>query len=171
MCGNSAATRTRNFSAMFFRIFISLGAFCALAAAVTPYSVRMADSLIARNTTLGLDDSGDPKTTYEDGVIERALEMVYNATGDSTYYAYQKSGVDNIINSSGGLLDYNLTEYTLDDMRLGQEFLYLWQQTGEAKYKNAADTLRRQLDTHPRNSDGLYSSRVTNADPNLLGPR
>jgi rhamnogalacturonyl hydrolase YesR len=148
---------------MVLRILTTLSALCALAMAANPYSVLMADSVIARNTSLGLDDSGKPKTTYEDGVIERALQMVYNNTGDSKYYTFQKWGVDNIIDSTGKLLDYSLSIYTLDDMRLGQEFLYLWQKTGQVKYKNAADTLRKQLNTHPRNKDGfLPSSRHKN---------
>jgi unsaturated rhamnogalacturonyl hydrolase len=153
---------------MVFRIFVAHCALSLLVAAATPYSVRMADSLITRNTSLGLDDSGDPKMSYEHGVVERALEMVYNATGNYKYYAYQKWGVDNIIDSSGRLMDYNLTEYTLDDMRLGPEFLYLWQKTGEAKYKNAADTLRRQLDTHPRNSDSRYPYHSSNSDADVV---
>lgn len=141
---------------MALRILGSLCTFAALSVAAKPYSVLMADSVIARNTTLGLDASGAPKTDYQHGVIERALEMVYNATGDSKYYAYQKWGVDNIIDSAGKLLDYSLSDYILDDLRLGQEFLYLWLKTGEAKYKTAANTLRNQLNTQPRNKDGGF---------------
>ncbi|KAI5853682.1 putative cell wall glycosyl hydrolase YteR [Tricharina praecox] len=136
------------------------------ATAATPYSQLMLDSVIARSTPLGLNAAGKVTTTYEHGVIERALQMVYNVTGDSKYYNYQKKGVDNIIDSNGKLLDYDLTVYTLDDMRLGQEFLHLYRMTGQAKYKNAADTLRKQINVQPRNSEGGYWHR--NVYPNQM---
>lgn len=52
--------------------------------------------------------------------------MVYNVTGNATYLSYLKTGVDNIMNSAGTLLDYDLDYYTLDDVRLGPEFIYMW---------------------------------------------
>lgn len=63
--------------------------------------------------------------TYDHAVLERALQMVYNRTGNATYFNYLKMGVDNIVNSAGTLLDYDLDYYTLDDVRLGPEFIYL----------------------------------------------
>ncbi|KAL7275922.1 hypothetical protein RUND412_001114 [Rhizina undulata] len=144
-------------------IFLSAAcvAFAKGISAARPYSTWMADSVIARDTPLGLDSSGAAYTTYEHGVMERALEYVYNKTGNVTYYNYMKQGVDNIIDSSGNLLDYDLDYYTLDDVRLGPEFLYLYQETGEAKYKAAADTLRLQLASQPRNNEGGFWHRST----------
>lgn len=89
------------------------------------YSTWMADSVIARKTPLGKDASGNIFVTYEHGVFERALEMVYNKTRNATYYNYLKTGIDNIVGSTGTILDYSLEYYTLDDVRLGPEFIYL----------------------------------------------
>ncbi|PWW74444.1 Glycoside Hydrolase Family 105 protein, partial [Tuber magnatum] len=99
--------------------------------------------------------------SYEHGVMERALQMVYNATGNDTYYTYLKTGVDNLISPTGALLDYNLTYYTLDDIRLGPEFLYLYLNTGQIKYKTAAETLRLQIQSQPRNEEGGMWHRST----------
>jgi len=126
-----------------------------------PLSEQMAASVIARHTLLGLNAEGAPLTTYEHGVFERALEMIFNKTENSTYYEYLKTGVDNLISNNGTLLDYNFTEFTLDDLRLGPEFVYLYERTGEEKYKAAADTLRNQLNSQPRNPDGGFWHRVT----------
>lgn len=95
-------------------------------AGAKPYSQWMADSVIARKTPLGKNAAGSVLMTYDHGVFERALEMVYNVTGNATYLSYLKTGVDNIMNSAGTLLDYDLDYYTLDDVRLGPEFIYMW---------------------------------------------
>lgn len=85
----------------------------------------MADSAIARKTPLGKDASGSILVTYEHAVFERALEMVYNKTQNATYYNYLKAGIDNVVGPTGKILDYSLEYYTLDDVRLGPEFIYL----------------------------------------------
>ncbi|KAG0635067.1 cell wall glycosyl hydrolase YteR [Tuber brumale] len=125
------------------------------------YSQLLANSVIARNTPLGKTSTGAVLTSYEHGIMERALQMVYNATGNDAYYTYHKTGVDNIISSAGTLLDYNLTYYTLDDIRLGPEFLYLHLRTGQVKYKTAAETLRLQIQSQPRNAEGGMWHRST----------
>ncbi|RPA89113.1 glycoside hydrolase family 105 protein [Choiromyces venosus 120613-1] len=96
------------------------------------YSQLLTSSVIARNTPLDKDSTGAILKAYEHGVMERALAMVYNKTGNATYYNYLKSDIDNLISPSGVLLDYNLTYYTLDDVRLGPEFLYLYLSTGSS---------------------------------------
>jgi len=121
----------------------------------------MSASVIARHTLLGITADGAPFTTYEHGVFERALEMVFNNTGNTTYFDYLKTGVDNLISDNGTLLDYNFTEFTLDDLRLGPEFIYLFEVTGQEKYRAAADELRNQLNEQPRNQDGGFWHRVT----------
>ncbi|KAG0123944.1 putative cell wall glycosyl hydrolase YteR [Tuber indicum] len=149
---------------MKFTIFIT-AAIPVLALSLTAqcakYSQLLANSVIARNTPLGKTGTGAVLTSYEHGVMERALQMVYNATGDDTYYTHHKTGVDNIISATGTLLDYNLTYYTLDDIFLGPEFLYLHIRTGQAKYETATETLRLQIQPQPRNAGGGMWHRST----------
>jgi rhamnogalacturonyl hydrolase YesR len=88
------------------------------------FSVRGAETILLRNYASGLKD-GKPFTNYEHGVGWRALEMVFNATGDVRYKDHIKSGADNIVTSEGDILDYDLTYYTLDDVRVGESLIYL----------------------------------------------
>ncbi|KAF8848156.1 putative unsaturated glucuronyl hydrolase [Acephala macrosclerotiorum] len=130
----------------------------AAVAAVCPsplYSVQGANTIVSRDYAQGLRN-GEPFITYEHGVAWRALEMVYNATQNASYVEHIRSGVDNIVTAEGGLEDYNLTYYTLDDIRIGETLIYLNRETGESKYKPAADLLRSQLDTNPRNTQGGF---------------
>jgi len=89
-----------------------------------PLSVKGANTIVSRQYANGLK-SGAPFITYEHGVAWRALEMVYNATGNSSYLNHMTTSVNNIVTSSGGLNDYSLTYYTLDDIRIGETLIYL----------------------------------------------
>ncbi|KAG8959530.1 hypothetical protein FRC03_007871 [Tulasnella sp. 419] len=121
----------------------------------------MADSVIARGEGQGRDSSGKAFITYEHGVFQRSLEMLYNKTSNATYYNYIKTGLDRIVTSSGGLNDYSLTYYTLDDIRLGEGIIFLHQKTGQSKYKTAADTFQKQLYQQPRTNAGAFWHRST----------
>jgi len=110
------------------RLMSILGAVAtASAAAVCPsprMSVKGADTILLRDYAQGLKN-GAAFVTYEHGVAWRALEMVYNATQNASYTDHITSGVDNLVTSSGGLNDYDLTYYTLDDIRIGETLIYL----------------------------------------------
>ena len=90
------------------------------------YSTWLADSVIARGQGHGLSGT-TPVLTYEHGVFQHALEMLYARTGNVTYYNYIKSGLDNIVDSSGNFKSglYSLTYYSLDPIRVGPSFLYM----------------------------------------------
>ncbi|KAI6710530.1 hypothetical protein JHW43_006971 [Diplocarpon mali] len=145
-------------------------------------SVLSADTFLLREYALGLNAEAEPYVNYEHGTAWRALEMVYNATGDPRYLAHIHQGVDNIVTADGGLNDYNLTYYTLDDVRIGETLIYLFAQAdwgyeiperGGAYEKPAAnsvdcpsglggmeiaDPLAAQ---NPRNSQGGFWHRST----------
>jgi len=89
-----------------------------------PWSAWMAESAMARGQGNGLGSDGKPFITYEHGVFQRALESLYNKTSETKYLDYFRQGVDRIVNDDGSLNSYNLTFYTIDDIRLGQGFIY-----------------------------------------------
>ncbi|KAJ7883396.1 glycoside hydrolase family 105 protein [Mycena olivaceomarginata] len=68
-----------------------------------------------------------------------------------------KRGVDNIVFPNGTIHDdYNFAAFSQDPVRTGPTFIYLFEQTGQAKYKTAADTFRRQLNGQPRTAQGQF---------------
>lgn len=146
-----------------FAILPLLASICIAApsAAATKYSTLLANSVIDRHTPLGQDYNGKPVHSYEHGVLERSFEMLFNLTGDTKYNSYLKAGIDNTMDATGKFLAYNATLYSLDDIRLGQSILYLYESTGEEKYKIAADTLRKQINDQPRNYEGGFWHRST----------
>ncbi|KAF8532334.1 glycosyl hydrolase [Trichophaea hybrida] len=97
--------------------------------------------------------------SYEDAVIEHSFQMVYESTGDRKYFKYMINGVDNIIDPSGNLLNYTDTQFSLDNLSFGHVFLYLWQATGDKRFKTVVETLRKQLEIQPRNREGGFWHR------------
>ncbi|KAL2863128.1 glycoside hydrolase family 88/105 protein [Aspergillus lucknowensis] len=96
---------------------------------------------------------------YAYAVLYTGVELAYNKTGDPAYFDYVKTQIDGVLNDDGSFVDPIDETLSLDDIRIGINFLWLWTETGEEKYKVAADYLRHQLDYTPRNEDGGFWHR------------
>jgi unsaturated rhamnogalacturonyl hydrolase len=93
---------------------------------------------------------------YVTGTVLVGFIELYKKTGNVTYYNYVKNTVDYVINSSGAISGYKLTDYNIDQVKEGCAVLYLYNQTGASNYKIAIDTLRKQLLGQPRTSEGGF---------------
>lgn len=100
------------------RYFILLTVVCSTYAA-KPLSQWVADSAISRGQADGTSVS------YETGTFQRALYALYLKSGNSTYYNYIKTATDRTVTSTGSVPDFFLTDYQLDDLKLGESFVYL----------------------------------------------
>lgn len=89
------------------------------------YSEWVASSAIARGQGNGLDSSGKPTDSYEHGAFQRALTHLYEKTANKTYLNYIQAGLDNIITSSGSIQGYKASDYTLDNLRIGESIVQL----------------------------------------------
>ncbi|KAF9527223.1 glycoside hydrolase family 105 protein [Crepidotus variabilis] len=121
------------------------------------YAEWAADSAIRRKQGNGLDTSGSAIVSYEHGELQWGLRQLYEKTGNKTYYNYIVTGANNIVYDNGTVHgSYTISEYTLDPVRTGPTFLYLYQQTKQQKWKTAADTFKTQLNGHPRTAQGQF---------------
>ncbi|KAG7095198.1 hypothetical protein E1B28_005974 [Marasmius oreades] len=121
------------------------------------YAVWAADSAIARKQGNGLTAQGAAIISYEHGELQWGLRLLFERTGNRTYFDYIQSGVDNVVTADGTPHgSYTLTDYVLDPLRVGPTFLYLYKQTKQTKYKAAADVFRSQLNSHPRTAEGQF---------------
>jgi rhamnogalacturonyl hydrolase YesR len=95
------------------------------AARPTSDAVWAADSIMSRGQGHGLDSSNRLTVSYEHGEFQWALRLLYERTGNKTYFDYIQSGVDNIVTSNGTVQKYAISDYTLDPVRVGPTFIYL----------------------------------------------
>lgn len=114
------------------------------------YTVRMAESIMGRNP------SSYGSWNYETGTVLRGFEELYKVSGDERFFNYVKNTVDAAINSNGTISYYTMSEYNLDQIKEGSLALYLYEETGDERYRIAADTLNRQLANHPTTREGGY---------------
>lgn len=93
---------------------------------------------------------------YELGTMLVGFQQLYEATGDERYYEFIKRNMDEFIEEDGSILTYTVEEYNLDQVNSGKLLFMLYERTGDARYREAARTLRRQLAEHPRTEEGGF---------------
>ena len=79
--------------------------------------------------------------------------LVYQRTRDPRYLTYVQTWVDGNLNPDGTIKNaLNALDYMLPGILL----LALHKETNEPKYKTAAESIRKRLDTYPRTADGGF---------------
>ncbi|MGN0779133.1 MAG: glycoside hydrolase family 105 protein [Aristaeellaceae bacterium] len=110
----------------------------------------MADSLMARTGPL------TRVWTYENAVVWRGLEEVWRLTGDGRYFEAIREALDTFVDAQGNIRTYAYETFNLDNICSGRQLLLMYRETGEERYRLAADRLREQLAHHPRTTDGGF---------------
>ncbi|TGE26073.1 glycoside hydrolase family 88 protein [Hymenobacter aquaticus] len=95
---------------------------------------------------------------YEQGLMLKALERVWNRTGDAKYFTYIQKDLDQFVREDGSIRTYKLEDYNLDNLTTGHALLTLSQTSvpKAEKYSKAAQQLRKQLDGQPRTKEGGF---------------
>jgi len=137
-----------NIKLLFFSSLIFL--FSVSCFADKPMSVLFADSEISRHPDIYA------RWDYVTGTVLKAFENVWIKSGDKKYYDYIKKTVDAVVTEDGKIDGYDIHEYNIDQIAEGRAILMLYKQTGEEKYKKAAQLLREQFKNHPRTSEGGF---------------
>jgi unsaturated rhamnogalacturonyl hydrolase len=114
----------------------------------TDWSVAMVESTMTRYTPASIGGWSYPVGLYLLGQYQ-----VYQRTHDARYLAYVKSWVDRFVDAGGTI---NQSFNSLDSMLAGRLLVVLATETGDARYRTAAATIRDRLKTYPRTSDGGF---------------
>ena len=125
---------------------------------VAPWSVRMAESEMKRTPDpLMLDANPNPRWEYTPGLVLKAMQHVYERTGDQRYWNYILGYYDKMIAPDGTIGGgYKLEDYNIDRINPGKPLFALYEKTKNEKYRKAIETLRRQMRDHPRVSQGGF---------------
>ncbi|WP_311181710.1 glycoside hydrolase family 88/105 protein [Hymenobacter volaticus] len=126
--------------------------------AAKPLSQRMADSFMAEYPdSLGPAKSKAARWGYEQGVMLKAVERVWQHTGDKRYFNYVRKVLDYSVQPDGSILGYKMEDYNVDYIPTGRSVLTMSQQfPKEEKYRKAADLLRKQISNQPRTQEGGF---------------
>lgn len=119
----------------------------------------MADSFIRQHPdSIVIGNNKAARWDYEQGLILKAFERVWNRTADARYYTYIVKDLDQFVRKDGSIRTYKAEDYNIDNMPTGRALLMVGQQTqpGRDKYLKAAALLRQQLANQPRNAEGGF---------------
>ncbi len=126
-------------------------------AAPLEWSVRMAQSEMARRgDNLAWREGGRAKWDYTAGLFTLSLLKLDQRVPDPRYLEFAKTAIGSFITPDGGIRGYKVEDYNIDKINPGKTVLALWKLTNEERYRKCAELLRRQLDTHPRTSEGGF---------------
>lgn len=124
-----------------------------------PYSVRMVESEITRMPEAWMIDfNTTPKWNYTHGLELSAMVQTaeqYPEISDQVWN-YTMTYCDSMINADGSINKYKKTNYTLDHVNAGKLLFYVYDKTGDARFKTAMDTIYSQLQSHPRVAEGGF---------------
>lgn len=122
-------------------------------AGMMDWGVQVADSIMARwPDPLTLTRKG---WEYNNGIILHGIEKIYQNTGDIRYFNYIKQWVDYYLETG------TYRTENLDHIQPGMLLLFLYEETGEEKYRKAAQDHWASFADRPRNANGGFWHKTT----------
>lgn len=106
-----------------------------------------------------MEDFGEKinvKWQYDAGLALIGFENVYEACGDERYRKYIDVFFDRFIKEDGSIETYNPEVCNIDHINCGKNLFYLYEKTGEERYKKAIELLASQLKIQPKTKSGAY---------------
>jgi len=94
-------------------------------------------------------------------LILKAIEARWRVDHDPRLLEFIRTYIDAFIGPDGAIATYRGDEYNLDQVNPGKNLFFLWETTGEPRYRVAIETLRDQLRNHPRTeSRGFWHKKI-----------
>ncbi len=121
------------------------------------WSDRVIHSVMERNPEAWMIDfSPRPRWQYPNGLVLKAIWTVGVHRGNQDYLDYVQGYYDKLITDDGQIQTYQLKSYNIDNINPGKALIDLYLHDPQPRYKTAIQTLRRQMETHPRTSEGGF---------------
>lgn len=126
------------------------------------WSERMAQSVMHRFSEAWQAENADkPEWDYKIGLLLTSFEQLYRKTKEEKYKTYILSYTNKMIQDDGSILNYDFNSFNIDLINPGKILFFAYEQTNDNKYLKALETLRKQLEEHPRtNSGGFWHKKI-----------
>jgi len=115
---------------------------------------RRGDSLSLSGTDLF--DEHAANWTYTTGLLMQAMDDLSIATGNPLYAEYARRTMDSFITDDGSIETYDADSFNIDHINSGKMLQRMYAENQDPKYRAAIDSLARQLENHPRTSEGAF---------------
>lgn len=94
--------------------------------------------------------------SYTTGLLTLAMDRVGEFLDTGTYRTFARNTIASFISPDGTIASYDVSEYNIDKINSGKMLLRLYEDTGEERFRLAADQLLGQMKAHPRTSQGAF---------------
>lgn len=123
-----------------------------------PEATLLATQHIARfpDPWLMRKSDGEYAWSYTHGLVLYGMEKLYLLHGDETLADYIKTYADHFVDNEGNIDTLRLTEFNIDSINAGKMLFFLFERTGDERYRLAMDKLRLQLQWQPRTHTGGF---------------
>ncbi len=137
-----------------------------LYASSTSWAVDFSNAIIQRHPN-SINDMTQKGWEYSNGIVLQGIERTYEYTKNAAYLNYIKKYVDQYVDANGNIA-FDSTAQSLDKLHPAVVCLFLYKETGQKKYKTAADRLFGLLRRQPTNPSGGFWHKKSNANQMLL---
>ncbi len=96
------------------------------------------------------------KYSYRMSILLEALYKASQLLDNKELYNYVDKMLNYYIPEDGVILTYNLEEYSMDQVRMGNLIIEFYKKTGQKKFKTALDLFYKQLQTQPKTPSGGF---------------
>jgi Predicted unsaturated glucuronyl hydrolase involved in regulation of bacterial surface properties, and related proteins len=135
-------------------------AFSISQAQTTTWAVDFSNAIITRWPTNIESMTAKTKWEYSNGIILHGMEKVYEHTKNASYLSYIKKWVDSYVGDNG-VVNIDTSLHSLDQIQPAVLCLFLYKETGTAKYKAGADYILSYLAKQPKNASGGFWHKAT----------
>lgn len=123
-----------------------------------PWSERMSETTIRQfpQAWSMRKSDGVYRWAYTQGLVLKGVYGVYEVNGDQRFANYVQAYVDHYVNAEGTIETYHMDEFNIDSVNSGKLLFPLYRTTQDQRYHEAIELLRKQLNWHPRTSEGVF---------------
>ena len=93
---------------------------------------------------------------YEDGCVLKGLIDLYKASGNPGDRQWVLDYLARRVTPDGTIPSFRTDSYNLDAINCGKALFFALDETGDERYRKAADFLHERLASHPRTAAGNY---------------
>lgn len=91
---------------------------------------------------------------YPQGYFLSGLDKLWQSSGDRKYYDYIMAWAESVVDEDGNPIYFR--GRSMDDMMAGAIVVWAYRQTGDQRFRKAAEKIRKSYDDYPRTSDGVF---------------
>lgn len=99
---------------------------------------------------------GEYVWSYTHGLVLLGMEKLFKQHGEAAFADYIRAYADHFIDAEGNIDTFRVTDFNIDSINAGKMLFFLYEQTGDERYRHAMKKLREQLEWHPRTHSGGF---------------